>query len=74
MIQAEKGKRPVIVLDQRSLQWAFGDRAAGIRNNQDAQRIQRGANVIYLNRPISSMAASTSALPASGARLELRTS
>jgi len=46
MIQAEKGKRPVIVLGQQSLQWAFTDRAAGIRNNQDTQRIQRGADII----------------------------
>lgn len=46
MIQAEAGKRPVIVLAQQSLQWAFADRAAGIRNDQDTQRIQRGADVI----------------------------
>ena len=46
MIQSEKGKRPVIVLAQQSLQWAFTDRAAGIRNDRDTQRIQRGADVI----------------------------
>lgn len=46
MIQAEKGKRTVIVLAQQSLQWAFDDRTAGIRNNQDTQRIQRGADII----------------------------
>ncbi len=46
MIQAEKDKRPVIVLAQQSLQFAYADRAAGIRNNQDTQRIQRGADII----------------------------
>ena len=46
MIQAEKDKRPVVVLAQQSLQFAYADRAAGIRNNQDTQRIQRGADII----------------------------
>ncbi len=40
------GGKPVVVLAQQSLQWAFGDRAAGIRNEQDSQRIQLGAQVI----------------------------
>ena len=46
MIQAEKGKRPVIVLAQQSLQFVYSDRKAGIRNADDTQRIQRGADII----------------------------
>jgi hypothetical protein len=47
MIQAEKGKRPVIVLAQQSLQFIYpADRRAGIRNADDKERIQRGADVI----------------------------
>lgn len=47
MIQAEKGKRPVVVLAQQSLQWVFpGARNAGIRNADDRERIQLGAKAI----------------------------
>ena len=47
MIQAEKGKRSVIVLAQQSLQWVFpGPRTAGIRNADDRERIQLGAKAI----------------------------
>ncbi len=47
MIQAEKGKRPVIVLCQQSLQWAYAEgRRAGIRSKEDHQRIVRGADVL----------------------------
>ena len=45
-IQAEKGKRPVIVLAQQSLQGVYGERTAGIRNKKDRERIERGADVI----------------------------
>ncbi len=38
--------RPVVVLAQQSLQWAFGDRAAGIRNVEDRERIADGADVL----------------------------
>ena len=38
--------RPRIVLAQQSLQWAFGSRADGIRNGDDSQRIQQGADVL----------------------------
>lgn len=38
--------RPVIVLAQQSLQWAFGKRGEGIRNARDADRIRRGADVL----------------------------
>jgi len=43
---AKAGARPVVVLAQQSLQWAFGPRTAGIRNAQDAERIRRGADVL----------------------------
>lgn len=46
VIQAEKGKRPVIVLAQQSLQGVYGERGAGIRNKDDHERIKRGADVI----------------------------
>jgi len=46
VIQAEKGKRPVIVLAQQSLQGIYGDRGAGIRNKEDRERIELGADVI----------------------------
>ncbi len=46
MIHAEQRKRPVVVLCQQSLQWAFADRRAGIRNAGDAVRIRRGADII----------------------------
>jgi hypothetical protein len=42
----EKGDRPAIVLAQQSLQWVFGEREEGIRNEQDASRIQRGADAL----------------------------
>ena len=46
MIQAEKGKRPVIVLAQQSLQFLYPERRAGIRNAEDKERIQMGADAI----------------------------
>ena len=46
MIQAEKGKRPVVVLAQQSLQWVYGERSVGIRNEEDRERIRRGADAI----------------------------
>jgi hypothetical protein len=56
MIQAEKGKRPVVLLCQQSLQGVYRKkspanstrtgRAAGIRNADDRERIKRGADVI----------------------------
>jgi len=45
-IQAEKGKRLVIVLAQQSLQWAFGDRGVGIGGSNDRRYIQQGADVL----------------------------
>ena len=39
-------KQPTIVLAQQSLQWAFGDRSAGIRNAQDTENIRKGAGAI----------------------------
>ena len=44
-LKKENGQ-PIIVLAQQSLQWAFGDRNAGIRNQEDAGRIRQGAQVI----------------------------
>ena len=43
--------KPVIVLAQQSLQWAFGEREAGIRGKDDAERIEKGADVLekYVN-------------------------
>ncbi len=41
-----RGGAPVIVLAQQSLQWALGDRRAGIRNKDDAERIRRGADAL----------------------------
>ena len=47
MIQAEKGRRPVIVLCQQSLQGAYPPNFAdGIRNADDAKRIARGADAL----------------------------
>lgn len=47
MIQAETGKRPVIVLCQQSLQGVYPPEfGAGIRNAEDQKRIERGAEVI----------------------------
>ncbi|MBL7038297.1 MAG: hypothetical protein ISR77_06675 [Pirellulaceae bacterium] len=56
MIQAEKDKRPVVVLCQQSLQGVYSsgdrgggtraDRAAGIQGADDHERIKRGADVI----------------------------
>ena len=37
---------PVIVLAQQSLQWAFGQRTAGIRNADDKERIKQGADAL----------------------------
>jgi len=39
-------KQPTLVLAQQSLQWAFGDRSAGIRNAQDTGNIRKGAGAI----------------------------
>ena len=48
----EPSGKPVIVLAQQSLQWAFGDRRAGIRSDKDLTRIKLGAQVIerYANQ------------------------
>lgn len=47
MIEAEKGKRPVVVLAQQSLQFAYpGDRRNGIRGPEDEERIKFGADAI----------------------------
>jgi hypothetical protein len=47
VIRAEKGKRPVIVLAQQSLQSAYPEgRTAVIRNADDKDRIRRGADAI----------------------------
>jgi len=42
----ESEDKPVIVLAQQSLQWAFGDRRAGIRDADDAERIKQGADAL----------------------------
>jgi len=39
-------KQPTLVLAQQSLQWAFGDRSAGIRSAQDTGNIRKGAGAI----------------------------
>lgn len=41
---AKRKGSPVIVLAQQSLQWAFGNRRAGIRDKDDAERIRSGAD------------------------------
>lgn len=41
-----EGGEPVIVLAQQSLQWAFGQRGAGIRDKDDAERISQGADML----------------------------
>jgi hypothetical protein len=46
MIQAERGKRPVVVLAQQSLQWVYGERSVGIRNKEDGERIRHGAAAV----------------------------
>ena len=38
--------RPKIVLAQQSLQWAFGGRSEGIRDQSDQEHIRKGADVI----------------------------
>jgi len=43
-LRADSG--PVIVLAQQSLQWAFGERTAGIRSADDKERIAAGADVL----------------------------
>ncbi len=43
---AEAGDKPTIVLCQQSLQWAFGDRRAGIRDKDDAEHIRQGADAM----------------------------
>ncbi|MFQ5808883.1 MAG: SGNH/GDSL hydrolase family protein, partial [Armatimonadota bacterium] len=43
---AEAGDRPTIVLCQQSLQWAFGNRRAGIRSEDDAEHIRQGADAM----------------------------
>lgn len=46
-IKKEKGKRPVIILAQQSLQRAFpADHGAGIRNADDTTGIKHGADVL----------------------------
>jgi len=45
-IRAEKGKRPVIILAQQSLQWAFGERGVGINGPNDRRHIEQGADVL----------------------------
>lgn len=42
----ESNDVPVIVLCQQSLQWVFDSRSAGIRNDQDMDRIERGASAL----------------------------
>lgn len=42
----KEGDRPVIVLCQQSLQWAFGARGAGIQDAGDTQHIRQGADVL----------------------------
>lgn len=42
----ERGETPVIVLGQQSLQWAFGDRSAGIEGPADAERIEQGTDAL----------------------------
>lgn len=37
---------PVVVLCQQSLQWVYGDRREGIRNAQDKERIEQGADAL----------------------------
>lgn len=46
IIRADEGKRPVVVLAQQSLQWVYGQRAAGIRSAEDRERIEQGADAI----------------------------
>lgn len=41
-----KGERPAVVLGQQSLQWAFGQRGAGIRSKADVARIKQGAEAL----------------------------
>ena len=41
-----KGGRPAIVLAQQSLQWAFGERSAGITGEDDTERIAQGADAL----------------------------
>ncbi len=43
---AGKGERIAIVLAQQSLQGCFGNRREGIRNGEDIQRIQQGADIL----------------------------
>ena len=38
--------QPTIVLGQQSLQWVFGDRANGIRNDQDTVNLRKGADAL----------------------------
>lgn len=41
-----KGDRGAIALAQQSLQWAFGQRTAGIRGAKDSERIKQGADIL----------------------------
>lgn len=43
---ARQDGRPVIVLAQQSLQWVFGERRVGIRNDQDDKHIRQGADAM----------------------------
>ncbi len=45
VIQANDG-RPVIVLAQQSLQWAFGHQRAGINSEKDTELIRQGADIL----------------------------
>lgn len=45
-LQGQDEKTPVIVLAQQSLQWAFGDRTAGIEGPDDRERLERGADAL----------------------------
>ena len=42
----EAEETPVILLAQQSLQWVFDQRQEGIRNADDKERIQKGANAL----------------------------
>jgi hypothetical protein len=42
----EQSENATIVLAQQSLQWAFGDRTAGIEGKDDQKRIKVGADII----------------------------
>jgi hypothetical protein len=45
-LQRPDANTPVVVLAQQSLQWAYGERTAGIRGKDDAERIRKGADAL----------------------------